>query len=154
MSEIRLNFLNYRPIQEDVNHDGLTVANNVVHEPEGYKQIHIRTAAAFSTTGGLAASNASVSSVIARPVGSQGDYFCAWLSGSPGTLHVGINGVTSTSSTTGYPLSFSTATSGNDRIYAFDVCEYAGKIFFVVEARFLESGGSTAALRHIGYMDF
>ena len=160
MSEIRLNFLNYRPALEDVNHDGLTVANNVVHEPEGYKPVHIRTTASFSTTGGLAASSASITSVFAKPVGTQGDYFCAWLSGSPGTLHFGLNGVTATSagsaggSLTGYPLSFATATAGFDRIYAFDVCEYAGKIFFVAEARFQEQVGTVASIRHIGYMDF
>ena len=153
MSELRLNFLNYRPTQEDVNHDGLTVANNVLHEPEGYKQTYLRSASAFSTTGGLGASNASVSSVFAKPVGAQGDLFCAWLSGSPGTLHVGINGVTATTAATGYPLSFSTATSGDDRIYAFDVCEYAGKIFFVVEAQY-EADTGTLSLKHIGYMDY
>ena len=68
-------------------------------------------------------------------------------------MHVGVNGVTSTSSTTGYPLSFGTA--GSDPfIYAFDVCEAEGRIFFTVEARQTNQGPITVTLTHSGYMDF
>lgn len=154
------------PDAEDTATDGLTVANNVVHEPEGYKATHLISALAFSTTGGLAESVATVCAlanglpcVIAKPVGAQDDLFVAWLSGSPPTLHVGLNGVTSSADTTGYPLSFSTAyvsrTATPVAIFAFDVCEYAGKIFFNVEARMgTVSPSTTQALKYSAYMAF
>ena len=166
MSNLRVNFLNWKPDTEDVGNDGLTVATNVVHDTEGYKATHLISATAFSTTGGLADSVATVCAlssglpcVIAQPVGAQDDLFVAWLSGSPPTLHVGLNGITSTSDTTGYPLSFSTAYVSNTAtpvaIFAFDVCEYADKIFFNVEARMgTLSPNTTQSLKYSAYMDF
>ncbi len=153
MSEVRLNFLNFAPDLEDEENTGLTVAQNVVHEPEGYKAIHLGSAGSFSTTGGLAASSATVTSLIAKPVGAGDDLFCAWIAGD--TVHVGINGVTSASDTTGYPLSFAT-TGSSQAISAFDVCEYASKIFFVVEATQIVNVPSTttAVVAHIGLMDY
>lgn len=152
MSQVRVNFLNFNPDLEDENNQGLTVADNVVHEPEGYKPIHLATAGSFATTGGLAASNATVLSLVARPVGPGSDLFCAWVAN--GQLHVGLNGVTSTSVTTGYPLSFSTV-GASAAITAFDVCESYGKIFFTVSASQQEAVPSTTpSLSHIGYMDY
>jgi len=130
--QVRLDFLNYQPDKEDFQNQGLTVATNAIHEPEGWKPVHIGSSGAFATTGGLGASVATVLSIVTKPVGAQGDTFSAWLAND--TLHVGINGVTSTSVTTGYPLSFSTSTSAQE-IVSFDVCEFAGKIFFTVEAQ-------------------
>lgn len=146
MSEVKFNFLNYRPALEDEQNQGLVKAENVVHEVGGYKPIHLQSAGAFSTA------VAGVSySAMAKPIGSQGDVLAAWVNGN--SLHVGVNGVTSTSTTTGYPLSF--ATSGSSPfIYAFDVCEAEGKVFFTVEARQTEQGPITATLVHSGYMDF
>ena len=154
MTEARINFINWHPDLEDTENKGLTVAENVVHEPEGYKPIHLASAGAFSTTGGLGASNATVTSLIAKPVGAANDLFCAWMANN--TLHVGINGVTATTSATGYPLSFATAGAGGGaQITAFDVSEYAGKISFVVEAAQNESIPSTSGtIRHSGVMDF
>ena len=160
MSEVRLNFLNYNPDSEDTENQGLTVAQNVVHEPEGYKPIHLGSAGSFATTGGLGVSAATVLSLVAKPVGPQGDVFCAWISGSPlPSLHVGINGVTAASVTTGYPLSFSnthvSASATPAVIYSFDVCEYGGKIFFDVEARQgIAIPSTTQSLKFSAYMDF
>lgn len=39
MSEVRLNFLNWRPDQDELNTEGLQVADNVIHETEGYKEV-------------------------------------------------------------------------------------------------------------------
>jgi hypothetical protein len=160
VSELRLNFLNWRPDSEDTDNDGLTVADNMIHESEGYKPVHLGSAGSFATTGGLAASNATVLALIAKPVGSQGDVITAWVSSkATPTLHIGINGVTESGATTGYPLSFSTAytdsTTSPLAIYAFDACEYAGKIFFTVDARMGESSPSTTqTLRFSAYMNF
>lgn len=152
MSQVRLNFLNWQPDLEDEANQGLTVAQNLVHEPEGYKSIHLASAGSFATTGGLAASSATVTSIVTKPVGASGDLFCAWISND--TLHVGINGVTSAAVTTGYPLSFAT-TGANQAITAFDVCEYAGKIFFTAEAaQGTSSPSTTVSIAHIGHMDY
>ena len=150
--QARLTFLNWRPDAEDVVTDGLTVADNVIHEPEGYKPAHLASAGTFSTTGSLAASVATITSLVSKRVGPWSDQFSAWLSNN--TLNVGLNGVTATSVTTGYPLSFSTAGSSQE-ITVFDVCEQDGSIFFVVEASQQEGSPSTVqTLRHIGYMDY
>ena len=153
MSEVRVNYLNWNPDLEDEANKGLTVADNVVHEPEGYKPIHLASAGSFSTTGSLAASVGTILSCVAKPVGSAGDLLVAWVSGV--TLHVGLNGVTATTAVTGYPLTFSTLGSAGSSITAFDVCEYANKIFFVVEATQGTSSPSTlTSIGFNGYMDY
>ena len=155
MSQVRINFLNWRPDSEDFANDGLTTADNLIHETEGYKPVHLATAGAFATTGGLAASNATVLSLVAKPVGSNGDLFCAWLADATlVTLHVGVNGTTATTAATGYPLQFATAVSSPE-IYAFDVCEYGGKIVFTVEAQAETSTpATTVSLAFAGYMTY
>lgn len=151
LAELRTNFLNWRPDLEDTENQGLTIAQNVIHEPEGYKAVHLASAGTFTTTGGLAASAATVTSLVAKRIGPWSDQLCAWVSSN--TLNIGINGVTLTSTTTGYPLSFTTAAA--PQITVFDVCEYAGKVVFVVEAQQEQAiPATTAVLRHTGYLDF
>ena len=153
MSQVRLDFLNWNPDSEDTQNKGLTIATNVVHEPEGYKQIRLLSAGAFSTTGGLGATNATVISTISKSVGSGIDTLSAWLT-QAGGLSIGINGVTATSPTTGYPLSSGTAVASGE-ITVFDVCEYAGKITFQVEAQYTTiTPVATGTLRHAGYLDY
>lgn len=152
MSQIRINFLNYNPDLEDTENQGLTIAQNVIHEVEGYKPVHLGTSTAFATTGGLAASTYTVTSCVAKPVGAGSDLFVGWIANN--TLHVGLNGVTATTAVTGYPLSFAT-TGANQAISAFDVTEYAGKIFFIAEATQGTSSPSTlVSISHVGYMDY
>ena len=129
MSQARINFLNFNPDLEAENNQGLTVANNVIHEPEGYKPAHLATAGSFSQSGGMA----SVTSVVSEPIGSAGDVFSAWIAQN-GNICVGINGNTATTSSTGYPLSFSTVSSGGSFISFFGVCEHAENVYFTVEA--------------------
>lgn len=149
---IRTNFLNWRPDAEDVGNDGLTQADNVLHETEGWKPVHLGSSTAFSTV--LAASTATVLSIVAKPVGAQGDLFCAWLSGaSTPALHVGINGATASTSATGYPPSFAVAVT-DPQIWAFDVAEYAGKIIWTVEARGSDASSSTVSVAFAALMDY
>lgn len=153
MSQIRINFLNYNPDLEDTENQGLTIAQNVIHDVEGYKPVHLGTSTAFATTGGLAASTYTVTSCVAKPVGAGSDLFTAWMAND--TLHVGLNGVTATTAVTGYPLSFATTGSTGQFISALDVTEYAGKIFFVVEATQGTASPSTlVSISHVGYMDY
>lgn len=144
MSELRVNFLNWRPDQDPLVNDGLTRAENVVHDVDGYKPIYLGTT--VSQTGGLA----SVGSIVTKAIGPLTDTFSAWISGA--TLHVGINGVTATSSTTGYPQSNATVTAQRF-ISAFDVTEMDGYICFVAEATFVHITPSTTTyVRTTGYM--
>ena len=154
MTQIRTEFLNWRPDAEDFGNDGLTKAQNVVHDTEGWRPIHVKTSTSFATTNGLAASAATILSLVAKPIGTQGDLLCAWISSSATpTLNVGQNGITMTSNTTGYPLSFATLGTSHE-IYAFDVTETSdGRTFFTVEARQTETGGTVKTLTHCGYLD-
>lgn len=148
----RFKFLNWRPDLEDTEHDGLTVAQNVIHDVKGWEPAHLGTAGSFATTGSLAASVATVTSLISKAVGPGSDQFSAWIANNQ--INVGVNGVTSPALTTGYPLSFSTAGS-QQVITAFDVTEYAGKIFFTVEATQTEAvPASNPVLRHTGHLDY
>jgi len=154
VSEVKVNFLNWRPDAEDVGLDGLTTADNVIHSTEGYRPVHLASAGSFATTGGLGASVATITSLVAKPVGSQNDYFCAWITDVTNpALHVGLNGVTASTSATGYPLVFTT-TASNIEIYAFDVCEYGGKIVWTVEARGEDAGATVLSNAFAGYMTF
>lgn len=49
MPRVRFNFLNWRPDQDEFNTDGLQIADNVLHDVEGYKELLKQTAGAFST---------------------------------------------------------------------------------------------------------
>lgn len=144
MSQLRTNFLNWRPDLEDEAHDGLTVADNVIHEPEGYKEVHLASDGAFSTTSALAASNATVLSVVAKPVGSQDDLLVGYANSS--VLNVGVNGASAGSSTTGYPV----VSASGMAVTAFDVAELDGRIFFILRGQ-ASSGAVTSVA---GYMDF
>ena len=55
MSQLRLNFLNWRPDIEDTQHDGLSIAQNVLHDTEGYKEVR-----AMNTGAPLASSSLNV----------------------------------------------------------------------------------------------
>lgn len=153
--QVRVDFLNWRPDAEDVFNQGLVVATNAIHDTEGWKPVHVKTTTSFSTTGGLEASAATVTSLVAKPIGTGTDLMCAWISNN--TVQIGVNGVTMTSAgsvgggLTGYPLAF--ATAGTDQqISFFDVCENEGFVFFVVEAWQRQASPLTSvALRHIGY---
>ena len=129
----RIAFLNWQPDVDDLPNDGLEDADNVVHEPEGYKPVFLESTGGFSTTGSLTA----VDSIVVKTIGPNFDKFHAWLESDQ--IKVGVNGteITSTGSTT---VSFSTSGS-NQAIAFFDVAELADQIIFTVEAQQDESGG-------------
>ena len=154
MSEVRVNFLNWRPDAEDVSNEGMTTADNVIHDVEGYRPVHMASAGAFATTGGLSAGLGTILSIVAKPIGSRGDYFCAWVAqATTPALHVGINGVTASTSATGFPLAMAAAAT-DAQIYAFDVCEYAGKIVWTVEAKATDASATALSYAFAGHMDF
>ncbi len=138
--QVRIDFLNWRPDQEDLGNDGLTVANNVVHDSEGYKPIYLASTGAFSTTGALA----SVSSIVTKPAGAQMTPFSAWLSAD--TIGVGFNGVSAVQA--GATTTAFATTGATQVITAFDVAELNGQMVFVVEAQ--QNEGSPDTLTSIG----
>lgn len=144
---MKLSFLDWAPDLEPVQNKGLVVATNTIHDADGYKPIQKASAGAFSTKGALS----TVSSVMAKQVGTGDQYFYAWVNGTD--LHVGIDGVTATSATTS--PSFATIPSIGTSITALDVCELADVIFFTVEA----VGGTVTpdtriTLRATGYLTY
>ena len=50
MSQVKFNFINWRPDAEDMGNDGLVTADNVLHQPEGYIEYRTPTAAGFYAT--------------------------------------------------------------------------------------------------------
>jgi hypothetical protein len=139
---IRKDFLEWRPDAEPFGNQGLSKAQNVVHDTEGYKPVYLNSAASFATTGGLQ----SVTSIVCKPVGTQGDLMCAWLSNN--TLHIGINGATALNNST--TAAFSTAGSA-PAVTSFDVCEYAGNWYVQAEAQQTEAGGTVTSVYAYGY---
>lgn len=153
MTQVRFDFLNLAPDKEDTENTGLTIADNVVHDTEGYKPIHLGTAVSVVQTGNLG-DVITTTAVVTKSIGVGTDTFSAWIDAIDLRLHVGINGITSPSLSSGFPLSFS-RTGTSQTITAFDVTESNGKIFFVVEAQQSLTGPlTTVSLRHIGYLDF
>ena len=146
----RIQFLDWRPDLDAENNPGLITANNVIHEPEGYKATAIQSSGAFSTTGGLAASLATVHAVQVRPIGSQNENLAAWIAND--TLHIGIGGVTATTSSTGFPPSLGTTGSVRE-IVSFDAAELEGNIFFAAEAQLTTiNPDTTVTLRSYGFI--
>ena len=154
MPTLRRALLDWQPDLDDYGDNGLTQADNVIHDADGWHPIHLASSGSFATTGGLAASSATILSIVTKPVGAVGNTFSAWIADQTApTLQVGIDGVTATTSATGYPLTFTT-TSVNQEIYAFDVCEVGGKIVWTVEAQAEDASGTALSIAFAGYMDF
>lgn len=150
MNQLKTNFLNWRPDADEYDNDGLTKANNTVHDTEGYKPIHLQSAGAFST--GIPAS-VSVLSVVAQAGIWPTTAFCAYVKQSGPTLrfaHFFNTGTTfheGTWNTTGYPTAHAFATAGTSQaVVAFDKCFLGDKMFLVAVAEQSVSGGATATL--------
>jgi len=151
MTQVRFDFLNLAPDMEDTENQGLTIAQNVVHDTEGYKPIHLGSAGSFQTTGAL---GGNVVAIVTKSVGAGDDTFSAWFDINSLQLNVGVNGITSPPVAGTFAPSFS-ETGTSQAITAFDVCESNGKIFFVVEvSQSLTSPDTTVSLREMGYLDF
>lgn len=145
MSQVKFNFLNWRPDAEDDGHDGLVTADNVYHQPEGFKAFQSPTAGAFATNTSLG----TCPSVVFRPVGTRGQYVGAWLHNATAAgvgytidMSVGLfsRGAESQMLTLiGTYTTYSTSTITNqytgNNISALEVTEYKDYIFFTAEAQ-------------------
>lgn len=152
----RLTFINWRPDLEDEANDGLVVADNVLHEPEGYKSIGLESAGAFATNASLG----TVTSVQIRNAGSADNQVAAWvniISATTAALSVGTPGggiFSSITAQTVTSINTITGTSIPDMgIVSFDVCELDGKIFVTAVARANQAGGNVTR-RFTGYVTY
>lgn len=145
MSEIRLNFIDWRPDLEDEAHDGLTVADNVIHEPEGYKPIRLETALAFTTNTALG----TVLSVQVRPSGVSNDRVAAWvrqIDASTAALSVGTYDAGAFSGSATSTLTGVTSTGGSlvCRVISFQTAELADYLVLTAVAEGATSPTTTA----------
>lgn len=162
MPRVRFNFLNWRPDQDEFNTEGLQVADNLLHDTEGYKQFDFVTTGAFATNTSIG----TCPSIVVRPVGTNNQYVAAYLdnrqvagAGATYDLNIGLlNGY----SLSGNYTSVTSATSSADltgtafRVSAFEVTELQDRIFVTAEAQLASStalsGTAVAVVNLTGYM--
>lgn len=155
---MKVNFLNWRPDQDEYQLDGLTKAENVVHDTEGYKPVYLKSAGAFST--GIDAAE-SVLSVVARQGIWPTTAFTAYIEDNDQTTptlrfgyfyNTGQAMYEATWGTTGYPSAHAFATSGASgwAVVAFDVAYLGEKSLHVAVAEQILSTGSTQTVSALG----
>ena len=128
LAEVRVNFLNWRPDQDEFNTDGLQVADNVLHDVEGYKQLLMRTAGASGTQTGLS----SAISFREASIGTGGQTMKCWLRKTANTsltLTIAVNPITTLGTAASATLS-----SQSGAITSFSVAELDDNIFVTAEA--------------------
>ena len=130
MSKVRLDFLNWRPDEDDFENP-LIEAKNVLHQSEGWVPYKRPTAGAISAHSQFA----TVPSMVVKPVGTDSQYAVAWLhngtvAGDAYTIDLSIGLLQESSgnySLTGLYTTTTSATVGTkstlNNISSFDVCE-------------------------------
>ena len=140
MSQVKINFLNWRPDDEDLGNDGLITADNVYHDTEGYKQYKTPTTGAFSTNAGLG----TCASVVFRTVGTSNQRIGCFLhnataAGVGYTIDMSIGLFAENYSLSGLYTTISSSTLTNkhtlNSVSAFEGFEYADLIFITAEAQ-------------------
>lgn len=162
MSQLRINFLNWRPDQDEFQNE-LTTADNVVHDTEGYKQVHLKSAGAFNT---IVPASWSVTSVVAQQAVQKGTAFTAFVGeaipgGPTNTLNFGVFYTTTDTMyrslwvDTGYPTANAFATGGtNQAVVAFDHCYLGDQVFMVAVAdQDVAATAGTQTVAALGYGD-
>ena len=157
MNQLKVNFLNWRPDQDEYQLEGLTKAQNVVHDTEGYKPVYLQTTSSFNTA---IPANVSCVSVVARQGVWAPTAFTAYIEEADQTtptLRFGYFDSTTFGmyeglwDTTGYPTANAFATAGGDQeVIAFDHCNMNDKVFLVaVGEQSVTSAGGTAVAQTI-----
>ena len=148
LSNLRLNFLNWRPDQDEWGFDGLIKANNVIHDTEGYKSVKMKTAGAFATGNFYSATPmTSIRSMQVRAVGKNFNKIAAIAEDRATTatmadLSIGAEGEASAFTSV---ASATLVSAGGVRVASFSIGELESGSF-VVCATFdqsMASGGST-----------
>ena len=155
MTEVKFNFLNWRPDAEDYENDGLITADNLLHDTEGYLQILSNTTT--SMTNFAAGSGGTINSVLCRPQGSlriatsTGLVYAAAeiVDFNSNTLRALCGPVTNNALETGTGTTIATATSGV--VTSFQLCELNDRIFFACHVEGFEPGGTAISLNQTGF---
>ena len=146
MSEIRLNFLNWRPDAEALSNDGLTVADNVLHDTEGYKPLNVQSGFSAST---FFANDTllSVRSMQIRQVANNSNRVAALVQDTQTTvamadLTIGLEGEVIEFTKISTPT---LSSAGGIRVSSFSVAEMESGGFGVCATYLasLQAGGST-----------
>ena len=135
MSQVRVNFLGWRPDQDEYATEGLITAENVLHDTEGYKPLKMQTAGAFSASTWYSLDTlSSIRSMQIRAVGLGNNRMAAIAEdGSSGVADLSIGAEGEGSAFT----SISTATlasAGGVRCKAFSVAELESGAFLMAAA--------------------
>lgn len=145
MSQIRVNFLNWRPDIEATEHDGLSQATNVYHSPSGYKSTKLNTSGAGSTLTGL--DGITILSTRALQVKAMGpgrtvgadNFASAYIREATGgsfnlsiTENAGGDSLSSTLNATGTSMALS----------AFDTCALGNQVFICAQMDVAQTGGT------------
>ena len=147
---LRLNFLEWTPDLDDFQNPGMTVADNVIHQPEGYKQVAIQTAGAFSTL----TSVGTVTSIQIKPIGTGGTNLAAWLRPQTATPSVILEIGDPEVGVLGSVGSATLISVNSMKIDAFQVCELEDKVFAVANANGTAQAGTVISINLTGYFDY
>lgn len=143
---VRVNFTNWQPDKDDFGTEGLTVADNVIHDTEGYKPI--RKESSFATLNFLTDTPlASVRSMQVRGIGANRNKIGAFVQDKATTATMAEMSLAAQDDGAAFTtISTSTLTSaGACKVKSFSVAELENGVF-VACATFdasLTSGGFT-----------
>jgi len=150
VSNLRFNFLEWLPDLDDFGNPGITVADNVIHDVEGYKEVRQQTIGAFSTLTGSATSTA----MVVKPIGTGGTNVAAWLkaitAGPSVIMEIGNPEIGLVGSIASATLSSVGAMS----ISSFQVTELNDKVFLTAQAEGEAQGSTVISINLTGYLDY
>jgi hypothetical protein len=143
--QLRVNFLNWRPDQDAFGNDGLIVADDCLHDSEGYKELRYQSAGAFTTTTSM---GVHVIDMVARPLLNANKLALAVItdvsgSGTTAALAIGIldDELSYTS------ISTSTLSSiGSVKLLSFSATELENRAVITAQAEAQAQGGTAISL--------
>ena len=159
MSQLRLNFLNWRPDIEDTQHDGLSIAQNVLHDTEGYKEVR-----AMNTGVPLASSSLNVLQIAVAPfrgavsatvtsVSDNRGYFAAAIV-DPGATATVLQAGLFDGWTGGYAATATGAHYSTTSLQAFEFAELNDKgVMSVRHHNYAVTGAPQGTTTALGYFD-
>ena len=150
MSELKYNFLNWNPDQDDFDNQGMIVADNMIHDTEGFLPVGIQTAGAFSTVQSAA--------VIAHaiPYGNAGQLLHCFLNTAPGNAQMRLIVAYESPVIGAVPIALDVVTSSTlasfpGNITSFSLVDTGSAIFVTAEAEFDAATGTPEILNITGY---
>lgn len=153
----RFQFLNWRPDLEDTEFEGLTVADNVVHDVEGWKEVQFVTDGAVSTLVSSSIYFASGQTIGAMQVRQLGNLFDTSINnkvaaytrdGSTPNFVVDFFNTTTPAST-----GISNAITSAHAVTAFQSAELNKVIVVCAQATGTAASGTSVSLNITGYTD-